>query len=43
MERVVNDVARMGFHPDEVRRTVQRIQSSGEKVNMNAVLDKLMR
>jgi len=42
MDRIVHDVAKMGFHPDEVRRTIQRIQASGKNVDMNTVLDRLM-
>eukprot|EP00959_Pyramimonas_sp_CCMP1952_P105495 2205479-Pyramimonas_sp.AAC.1 len=30
MERIVQDVAKMGFHPNEVRSTIQTIQASGK-------------
>mmetsp|Transcript_20277 Transcript_20277/g.28074 ORF Transcript_20277/g.28074 Transcript_20277/m.28074 type:complete len:375 (+) Transcript_20277:212-1336(+) len=43
LEKIVQDVAKMGFHPDQVRQVIQRIASSGQTVDMNVVLDQLMR
>ena len=43
IERVVEDVAAMGFARHQVRDTVRRLTESGEAVDLNKVLDSLMR
>jgi len=43
LDKVVMDVAKMGFHPNQVRAVVQRMLDSGAQVDMNTVLDQLMR
>ena len=42
IERVVEDVAAMGFARHQVRDTVRRLTESGEAVDLNKVLDSLM-
>jgi hypothetical protein len=43
MDKVVADVAKMGFHPNQVRAVVERMLEAGAQVDMNTVLDQLMR
>jgi hypothetical protein len=39
---VVEKVATMGFSRDQVRATVRKLTESGQNVDLNVVLDKLM-
>lgn len=41
--QVIQDVANMGFHPNDVRRVVNEIMQSGQSVDLNVVIDRLTR
>ncbi|GAQ88616.1 hypothetical protein KFL_004450030 [Klebsormidium nitens] len=42
IEQVIDDVAAMGFHKDEVRSIVRQLTETGKSVDLNIVLDTLM-
>jgi hypothetical protein len=42
MEKVVDDFANMGFTRDQVRRVIRDMTESGQGVDLNVVLDRLM-
>jgi hypothetical protein len=42
IDEVVEKVATMGFSRDQVRATVRKLTESGQNVDLNVVLDKLM-
>lgn len=42
VDDVVDKVVSMGFPRDQVRATVRNLTDSGQSVDLNAVLDKLM-
>ncbi len=42
LERVIDEVASMGFSRHEVRDTVVQLMNSGKTVDLNVVLDRLM-
>jgi hypothetical protein len=42
IDDVVEKVATMGFSRDQVRATVRKLTESGQNVDLNVVLDKLM-
>jgi hypothetical protein len=42
IDEVVEKVATMGFSRDQVRATVHKLTESGQNVDLNVVLDKLM-
>ncbi|CAG9462984.1 unnamed protein product [Pedinophyceae sp. YPF-701] len=41
LDRLVDDIAAMGFAPFEVREVVQPMMARGEKIDVNVVIDKL--
>ncbi|XP_011046206.1 PREDICTED: uncharacterized protein LOC105140870 [Populus euphratica] len=43
VDDVIDNVAAMGFHRDLVRETVIKLMENGQSVDLNAVLDKLMK
>jgi hypothetical protein len=43
IEKVVEDVAAMGFTRQAVRDVVRRLTENGQSVDLNIVLDQLMR
>ncbi len=42
VEKVVDDLALMGFAKDDVRAVIKRLAENGQSVDLNVVLDKLM-
>lgn len=42
IDDVVDKVTNMGFSRDQVRATVRKLTESGQSVDLNVVLDKLM-
>lgn len=42
IEKVVDDVASMGFPRDKVRSVVRKLTENGQSVDLNVVIDKLM-
>ena len=42
LERVIDDVASMGFSRREVREVVLEMMQSGQAVDLNVVVDRLM-
>ncbi|GBG66835.1 hypothetical protein CBR_g70713 [Chara braunii] len=42
IDKVINDVAHMGFNKEDVRSVVKRLTENGQSVDLNVVLDKLM-
>ena len=42
LERVIDDVAAMGFSRADVRAAVASLMSQGQSVDLNVVLDRLM-
>ena len=42
VDKVVDDVSAMGFSKDDVRAVIKRLAESGQSVDLNVVLDKLM-
>ena len=42
MDKVVDEVASMGFSRDRVRAVVHRLTENGQAVDLNAVIDALM-
>ena len=42
MEKVVDDFANMGFTRDQVRGVIRQLTESGQGVDLNVVLDRLM-
>ena len=42
MDKIVADVAAMGFSPQQVQAVIQQLTSTGQNVDLNVVLDKLM-
>jgi hypothetical protein len=43
LERVVEDVAAMGFSRDRVRAVLRDLADSGQSIDLNVVLDRLAR
>jgi len=43
IEKVIEDVSLMGFTKDEVRTVVRELTKQGKTVDLNVVLDKLMK
>lgn len=41
IEKVIDDVAVMGFSREEVRRVLKQLMESGQSVDLNVVLDRL--
>ncbi|KDD73112.1 hypothetical protein H632_c2524p0, partial [Helicosporidium sp. ATCC 50920] len=41
IEKVIDDVAVMGFSREDVRRVLRQLAESGQSVDLNVVLDKL--
>lgn len=42
IDKVVEDVAAMGFSRDKVRAVVRKLTENGQSVDLNVVIDKLM-
>lgn len=42
MEKVVDDVAAMGFSKEQVRGVVKKLTENGQSVDLNVILDRLM-
>lgn len=41
IEKVIDDVAVMGFSRDQVRGVLQELMAKGQKIDLNVVLDRL--
>lgn len=41
LEKVIDDVAVMGFSRDQVRDVLQELMSEGKSIDLNVVLDRL--
>ena len=42
IEKVVDDVAAMGFSKEQVRGVVKKLTENGQSVDLNIILDRLM-
>lgn len=42
MDKIVNEVAQMGFSQQQVYGVIQQLTASGKNVDVNVVLDRLM-
>lgn len=42
MEQIIADISAMGFHRQQVMGVINELQRSGQNVDLNVILDRLM-